>query len=206
MLSPIRRHLSYANVTATLALVFAMSGGALAARHYLINSTRQINPRVLKKLRGRAGPTGPAGKEGPAGATGPGGAVGPSRAFNSNSLFDNLAFPAVSNQIITVASLSLPAGSFSVVGKLIADNDSPTIRPLTRCELLLGKTSIDPGYDGVALGAGSPEPEADRHYVVLAGTGSLTSPGTAEIICKVSSTSGKYTDRSITAIQVGSLG
>jgi hypothetical protein len=39
MFSPIRRHLSYANVVATMALVFAMSGSALAAKHYLITST-----------------------------------------------------------------------------------------------------------------------------------------------------------------------
>jgi cytoskeletal protein RodZ len=45
-----RRRLNYANVTATLALFFAMSGGALAAKHYLINSTKQINPKVLKAL------------------------------------------------------------------------------------------------------------------------------------------------------------
>ena len=50
-----RRRLSYANVTATLALVFAMSGGALAANHYLITSTKQINPKVLKKLTGKTG-------------------------------------------------------------------------------------------------------------------------------------------------------
>lgn len=52
----VRRRFTYANVVATMALVFAMSGGALAASHYLINSTRQINPRVLKSLRGRRGP------------------------------------------------------------------------------------------------------------------------------------------------------
>ncbi len=46
----LRRHLSYANVTATLALVFAMSGGALAAKHYLVNSTKQLNPTVIKSL------------------------------------------------------------------------------------------------------------------------------------------------------------
>jgi hypothetical protein len=46
-----RRHFSYANVVATLALMFAMSGGALAATHYLLNSVSQINPRVLAKLR-----------------------------------------------------------------------------------------------------------------------------------------------------------
>jgi hypothetical protein len=61
------RHLSYANVAATLALVFSMSGGALAAKHYLINSASQINPKLLKKLRG---PAGMRGAQGPAGVTG----------------------------------------------------------------------------------------------------------------------------------------
>jgi hypothetical protein len=65
--------MSYANVAATLALFFAMSGGALAAKHYLINSTKQINPKVLKALRGNRGAAGPAGAKG---ASGPGGATG----------------------------------------------------------------------------------------------------------------------------------
>jgi hypothetical protein len=43
-MNSIRKHLSYANIVATLALVFAMGGSAIAAKHYLINSTRQINP------------------------------------------------------------------------------------------------------------------------------------------------------------------
>ena len=59
-----RRRLSYANVTATLALVFAMSGGAMAANHYLITSTKQINPKVLKKLTGKTGKTGANGANG----------------------------------------------------------------------------------------------------------------------------------------------
>lgn len=45
-----RRHLNYANVVATLALVFAMSGGALAAQHYLLSSPKQISPKVLRSL------------------------------------------------------------------------------------------------------------------------------------------------------------
>jgi hypothetical protein len=57
-MSLLRRHLTYANVAATLALLFAMSGGALAASHYLINSTRQINPKVLRRLKGKRGPAG----------------------------------------------------------------------------------------------------------------------------------------------------
>jgi hypothetical protein len=72
-----RRHLNYANVVATLALVFAMSGGALAAKHYLINSTKQIKPSVLKSLKGNTGKTGPGGPAGSAGPAGPGGSAGP---------------------------------------------------------------------------------------------------------------------------------
>src|SRR3984893_10784001 len=88
-MNSLRKHFGYANVVATLALVFAMSGGALAANHYLINSTKQINPKVLKKLKGNAGKTGatgatgaqgkegPTGKEGAAGKEGATGARGP---------------------------------------------------------------------------------------------------------------------------------
>jgi hypothetical protein len=71
-----RRRISYANVAATLALVFSMSGGALAASHYLINSTKQINPKVLKKLKGNTGKTGATGKEGPQGKEGAAGKEG----------------------------------------------------------------------------------------------------------------------------------
>src|SRR5450631_676740 len=72
---PMRPRFSYANVAATLALVFSMSSGALAASHYLITSTRQIKPAVLAQRRGDAGPTG-AGVAGLQGAAGPGGPAG----------------------------------------------------------------------------------------------------------------------------------
>ena len=77
MFSSVRRRLTYANVVATLALLFAMSGGALAASHYLITSTSQISPTVLKQLRGRAGPKGPKGANGVQGPAGSPGAQGP---------------------------------------------------------------------------------------------------------------------------------
>ena len=70
MFSFLRRHASYANVAATLALVFAMGGSAAAAKHYLVNSTRQISPKVLRALRGKTGRTGPAGAAGAPGAAG----------------------------------------------------------------------------------------------------------------------------------------
>jgi hypothetical protein len=69
-----KRSLNYANITATLALVFSMSGGALAANHYLISSTKQISPKVLKKLKGNAGAPGTPGSPGAPGAIG---ATGP---------------------------------------------------------------------------------------------------------------------------------
>jgi Collagen triple helix repeat (20 copies) len=223
-----------------------MSAGAVAATQYVINSTGQINPKVLKKLKGKAGATGetgatgatgapgPAGNEGPAGKTGTAGekgpqgpegkegptgktgtagekgapgAIGPSTAFNTNSGSNELHFPSTSNEALTVSELSLPAGNFSVLGKLIADNDGPV--GLARCELTLGGTTIDPGFDGVELG----EHPADRHSIVVSGTGSLSSPGVAKIVCRLEVNSkvpapaeGKYKNRSITAIQVGSLG
>jgi hypothetical protein len=72
-----RRRLTYANVTATLALFFAISGGAMAANHYLINSTKQINPKILKKLTGKTGATGVAGTTGAVGPAGSPGKEGP---------------------------------------------------------------------------------------------------------------------------------
>ena len=86
MSSAIRRrmHLSPATVIASLALVFAMTGGAYAASKYVITSTKQIKPSVLALLKksangkpGANGAQGPGGGQGPAGAQGPGGAQGP---------------------------------------------------------------------------------------------------------------------------------
>lgn len=72
----VRARLTYANVVATLALLFAMSGGAIAASHYAISSTKQIKPSVLKKLRGKTGRPGAVGAKGTAGSTGAPGAPG----------------------------------------------------------------------------------------------------------------------------------
>ena len=55
---------SPAMVVALLALVFSLGGSAIAAKHYLIHSTKQISPKVLKKLRGRQGPRGFPGQNG----------------------------------------------------------------------------------------------------------------------------------------------
>ncbi len=82
MFSAIRSRITYVNVVATLVLVFVMTGGALAAKKYLITSTKQISPSVLKSLQGKAGPAGANGAQGAAGvgtagAQGPAGPAGP---------------------------------------------------------------------------------------------------------------------------------
>jgi hypothetical protein len=77
MLSFVRRRLTFANVAMTVALVLAMSGGAFAAGKLLITSTKQISPKVLKSLQGKAGPAGANGAQGPAGPAGTAGPQGP---------------------------------------------------------------------------------------------------------------------------------
>ncbi len=87
----LRRHLTYANVAATLALFLALGGAAYAATQLPRNSvgTAQLKReavtagKIAKKtrnqLRGTAGPQGPqgkTGKQGPKGATGARGAQG----------------------------------------------------------------------------------------------------------------------------------
>jgi hypothetical protein len=59
-----------------VALIFAMGGAAYAAKNYVITSTGQIKPNVLKSLQGKAGIAGTTGAPGPAGALGPAGANG----------------------------------------------------------------------------------------------------------------------------------
>lgn len=70
------------NLVAWLALFVAMGGTSLAATHYVITSSKQIKPSVLRQLRGAhgrtggRGPTGASGQAGVAGAKGQTGAAG----------------------------------------------------------------------------------------------------------------------------------
>ncbi len=113
----IRRHLSYANVAATLALMFAISGGAIAASggftsggalHACVNGEGTL--KLLKAGRhcthgqktvvwNQAGPAGPRGATGATGASGTAGAPGAPGA------------PAVSLWARVSATGSLQAGS-----------------------------------------------------------------------------------------------
>jgi len=113
-----RRRISYANVTATLALVFAMSGGALAANHYLITSTKQISPKVLKSLKGKngaagkigaTGAAGPTGASGPQGKEGPQGLTGPSTGPAGGALTGAYPNPTLASGSVTTSNFAAGA-------------------------------------------------------------------------------------------------
>jgi len=82
--SMFRRHFNAGTIIAIVALVFAMSGGAYAASKYLITSTKQISPKVLKSLKGANGKNGVAGPAGPAGTAGAKGENGTAGANGKN--------------------------------------------------------------------------------------------------------------------------
>ena len=64
------RRPSYVHLAAALTAFLTLSTGALAARHFLITSTRQVTPKVLLALRNHRGPPGIPGAQGRAGAKG----------------------------------------------------------------------------------------------------------------------------------------
>jgi hypothetical protein len=76
----IPRHINPATAIAVIALVFALSGTAIAARRYLITNPKQISPVVIKqlaKLAGRQAAQGPTGQNGSNGLSGERGPAGP---------------------------------------------------------------------------------------------------------------------------------
>ena len=75
----LRHRASPVMIIALIALFVGMGSGAVAARHYLITSTKQIKPSVLKQLKGARGPAGQSvtGQVGAQGAQGPQGLQGP---------------------------------------------------------------------------------------------------------------------------------
>jgi len=103
----VRRHVTYANIMATVAVVFAMGGSAVAASHYLITSTKEFKPSVLKSLKGNTGPKGPTGATG---ATGPTGGVGP----------QGVQGPAGLSALDTLPSGQSESGEFAAGGSFTA--------------------------------------------------------------------------------------
>ncbi|HXB14750.1 MAG TPA: collagen-like protein [Solirubrobacteraceae bacterium] len=206
-----RRHLTYANVVATLALVFAMTGGAIAAKHYLINSTKQINPKVIKKLEGHTGKTGATGLPGKQGAQGvPGtagvegkqGPIGPSNAYTAfNEGFVEVKFP----ESVTVDSVAVPPGSYVVTAKVEAI-DQTLKRTIVECELVNDVNESHDDGDATIEPIGTTEYNG-RAVVTLLAASTLATSGHWELNCGSGSTPEKIklVEAQLSAQQVGSL-
>jgi hypothetical protein len=69
-----------------VALIFAMAGGAYAAKKYVITSTSQIKPSVLRSLKGSPGVPGAGGTTGDTGAPGAPGSPGANGNDGTNGL------------------------------------------------------------------------------------------------------------------------
>jgi hypothetical protein len=153
MLSKFRRQVNASTVIASLALVFAMTGGAYAANHYLITNTSQIKPSVLKKIaksfqrtgpagaqglpgangtdgkNGATGATGAQGPKGETGATGPVGAInteGPLPSGKSETGLWNLPSTVRAENVLSI-SFPIPLGAGSeVTGHFIGFGEGET--------------------------------------------------------------------------------
>jgi hypothetical protein len=128
----LRGNLTYANVTATLALFLVVAGGTTYAASQL--GKESVGSRELEKgavtpiklskasraaLVGPEGPGGAKGERGPngaAGVPGPQGGAGPSAAY---AMYHNAAIQVPNDlEVHRVATLSVPAGSYVVSAKL----------------------------------------------------------------------------------------
>jgi hypothetical protein len=88
MLSWFNRQFGPSGAIAVVALIFAMTGGAVAARQYVAEPAPRSKPKVVRGPRGPQGPRGaqgPQGPQGPAGSStrGPEGPAGPAGAEGS---------------------------------------------------------------------------------------------------------------------------
>jgi hypothetical protein len=120
-----------ARALALVALAAAIGGGsAFAAGRYLITSTKQIKPSVLKSLK-KAGPAGPQGAQGPKGSTGSAGTNGTNgdngtngnngavAAYHAGTASSPVSLTDASNK--TVVTKTLPAGSYVINADVSVD-------------------------------------------------------------------------------------
>jgi hypothetical protein len=198
---------SYANVTATVALIVALGGTSYAAIKLPKNSVTSATVKdrsLLKKdfktgqlPAGKTGKTGPAGPAGSAGGTG--GAGTGAGLFNRVEAAEPLVPGSADQQI---QSLGLPAGSWVVTAKFIAENGTAMPGGTLACSLIIGGVAVD------TLGAGTGvDFDQGASANTLTGAGTLAATGTATVVCNTqnSVTAGTYRARSMTAVQASSV-
>jgi hypothetical protein len=196
----LRSKLTFANVMSVVAVFIALGGVGYAALKLPKNSvgTRQIkkkavtpaklSPKAIAKFKGAQGPAGP---------------TGPSDAYIDRvDTIQLLSGVATDNQ---VSALSLPAGSYTLTAKLLADNDNSTGSRID-CHL---DDPVGNQLDFMKLNLG-PTSAGDFEFgnISLAGAQTLTATGTVSVQCQqFGATSPGVTVgfRKLVAIKVGTL-
>lgn len=113
-----RKRISPATAISLVALFFSITGAGIAASHYVITSTSQIRPSVLKTLRGERGPRGLIGRQGLQGSQGPAGATGPSGVLSQTTTINTDG--TVPAGAATVLSADCGGGSLATGGGFTA--------------------------------------------------------------------------------------
>jgi hypothetical protein len=207
-----RRYFSYANIVSSMALVFAMAGGAMAANHYLISSTKQINPVVLKELKGATGKTGAKGIDGSAGPAGPVGATGkegPQGRPGESGLesgYEAFADPGDipnGSSYVTLGNLSVPAWTYLVTAKMWVSNRGAG-RAEVACVLSNNVTS-DTDFSRTTVEPIGTTPYKGQADLALQDAVTLASEGVFSIGCFTHPGEVESHDLKIQAIHVGSL-
>ena len=211
---------SPALIVAMLALFVALTGTAVATTSALIGSAQIRNnsitgvdvknrslrpidfrgsvrgPRGLRGLTGATGATGAAGAQGAQGVQGP---IGPSNGYGADSEGADLTWTAAEQ---TVQTLNLPAGSYVLTGKVLANNDGAGL-PIVQCDLKVGGVVIDNGNNIVPGANGA---AAERLYLSQGAAVTLASASAVTIACDSSTATGEWEDRVLTAVKVGQIG
>lgn len=202
----LRRHLTYANVVASLALFLALGGAAFAATQLPRNSvgTGQLKPEAVtagkiarktrNQLRGATGPQGPQGPQGKTGktgakgatgargavgATGPAGAKGAAGADGTGPAYEVFATGkaiAVGTPTV-IATANVPAGAYVFSANVVVEGPG---EPTVTCNLNAGGEAI------AAIPAGG------IITVPLSATGTFGAAGSVTLAC---SSSGPASER-----------
>jgi hypothetical protein len=223
VLVKLRRQLTYANVVSTICLFLLLGGSAYAAaqltrgsvrtRHLARSAVTSAKVRDGSLLRadfrsdqlpagaqGPQGPQGPQGLPGPEGAPGaPGetGPRGPSDAFSD----ENEAFMTIGIPGTLVASLSLPAGSYVLSLRAIANNQAAADPADGDCALFAGPTEIDAATFDLPAATSDNEEQ-----VTLQTARSFSGPTSVQAVCEdLAGDDVRIGSRRLTAIRVGKV-
>jgi hypothetical protein len=202
----IRRHLSYANVASTLALVFAMGGGAYAAlspvHNGVIHSCYRTSNGALRVVRagarcgrheralafnqrgpiGRRGPTGLAGPTGETGAAGKTGVSGRSvtsatlGAGNANCPDGGSSFTTVSGTTFACSGVATSFASVDAPGTLAASRSVTAARPGVGTGVYCLKLSSAPSV-GVASVRGDAASRGSAQVLIPAASAACAATG-----------------------------